>query len=461
MNYVLLVNKNKKVKDDFSKKFKFILCKNIRDEDIYVEEKSFAAYQNLRNYLKSINIDIGIDTAYRSFEEQEQVIKTYLEKYGEDYTKNYVAEVSTSEHHTGLAIDISVKENDKYLSEKEELEKDYLFSEIHKVLHNFGFILRYGKEKEAITKYSYEPWHIRYVGVIPATIMYQNNLSLEEYLDNFSGVLVVNKNSGVTSRNVVNKISNILGIKKIGHTGTLDPLASGVLILTIGKATKLGELLTSLEKEYITTIKQGVMTDTLDVTGNIIDEKEVVDFDYDKLLRSFEKTYLQEVPKYSAVKVNGKKLYEYARENISVDIPSKMVTIKKLELLDKNEFKVKCLVSKGTYIRSLIRDMGASINSYFIMSSLVRTKQGDFSIDESYTIDDILNNDFKILSIDEVLSNYKTIVVEDELLKKINNGVKIKNIYNSDLVLFKDKNNKIIALYKEDNGYLKMFKYLK
>ena len=291
MNYVLLVNKNKKIRDDFYTKYKFIKCKNIRNDDVFVEEKTYAAYQNLKEYLKSINIDIGIDTAYRSFEEQEQVIKTYLEKYGEEYTKNYVAEVGKSEHHTGLAIDISLKVNNKYLDETEELENDNLFKDIHKVLHKYGFILRYKKGKEKITGYLYEPWHIRYVGVVPATIMYENNLSLEEYLDNFSGVLVINKDSGITSRDVVNKVSNILGIKKVGHTGTLDPLASGVLVLTIGKATKLGEILTSLEKEYITTIKQGVMTDTLDVTGNIIDEKKVVEFDYDRLLKSFEKTY--------------------------------------------------------------------------------------------------------------------------------------------------------------------------
>lgn len=172
---------------------------------------------------------------------------------------------------------------------------------------------------------------------------------------------------------------------------------------------------------------------------------------------------MQEVPVYSAVKVDGKKLYEYARENKDVILPKKEVDIKEIELLtsSENTFKFRTLVSKGTYIRSLIRDMGDSVSEYFSMSGLVRTKQGDFSIDSSYTLDDIRNNKFKILTLQEVLGEYPIIDITDQiLLKKINNGCKIDNTYSiSDKVLFR-YNNEIIAIYQVDGNILKIWKML-
>ena len=143
-------------------------------------------------------------------------------------------------------------------------------------------------------------------------------------------IILVNKPKGITSRDVVNKISKILNTKKVGHNGTLDPLATGVLVITTNKYTKLNNLLSSREKEYIAEVKIGIETDTLDITGNIIEKKEE-HLDINKLkttLKKYKKTYMQEVPKYSAVKVNGKKLYEYAREGIEVTLPKKEVTIK-------------------------------------------------------------------------------------------------------------------------------------
>ena len=461
MNYVVLVNKNNLIKYRYFKYLELEKCSNICGNEVKLEKSTLLAFNQLREYLLRMDIEIGIDTAYRSLEEQQQIIDEFKKKYGDDYTR-FVAPLRASEHHTALAIDISIKKDGKFLTDNDDLfSNEEIFKEICKHLHKFGFILRYPMEKEKVTGYSYEPWHIRYVGVVPATVMYSNQLTLEEYLTNFSGVLLVNKEPGMTSRDVVNEVSKILGIKKIGHTGTLDPMAEGVLVLTIGKATKLGEILTSKEKEYVAEVDVGYLTDTLDSTGKIIKKKELTGkIDYENLLNSFNKTYFQEVPIYSAIKVNGKKLYEYARENKQVELPKKEVNIEKIELLDKknNSFKFKCLVSKGTYIRSLIRDMGIAINEYFTMTSLVRTKQGCFEIKDSYTLNNIRKNEFEILKIEDVL-DYKTIVVGGGLLKMVRNGAKIKNIWNiKDRVVFKDRNSELLVIYVKDGDQLKIDK---
>jgi tRNA pseudouridine55 synthase len=275
-----------------------------------------------------------------------------------------------------------------------------------------------------------------------------------------NGIIVIDKPKDYTSRDVVNIVSKKLKTKKIGHTGTLDPLASGVLVLTVGKATKLSEILTSDKKEYIADMIFGISTDTLDITGNVLKEANCIISKEEvlKALNNFKKTYNQEVPIYSAVKVNGKKLYEYARNNEHVILPKKEVTIYDIELLDykiennKTIIKFKCLVSKGTYIRSLIRDIALSINTYGVMSDLRRTKQGNFDIISSNKIDD----NYNIIPISEVLKDYYTVELDEELLKKVLNGCAIDNIYNEEYVLFKHNEN--LFLYKEENNKLKPFK---
>ena len=275
-----------------------------------------------------------------------------------------------------------------------------------------------------------------------------------------NGVIVVNKEKGMTSFDVVHEIKKIFHTKKVGHTGTLDPLAEGVLIVCIGNATKIVELLTANDKEYIAEAKLGIKTDTLDTEGEIIDKK---DFNIDLLedtINSYKKTYLQEVPIYSAVKVNGKKLYEYARKGIEVELPKKEVTIKEIELLSSNNdtFKFRCLVTKGCYIRSLINDIATSMNTYATMTSLTRTKQGKTTINDAYTLDDIRNNNYKLYEINEVL-DYPVIEIDEILEKKIHNGVKIDNTFNiKDKVIFKNKNNKLLGIYELDNSKLKVWK---
>lgn len=266
-----------------------------------------------------------------------------------------------------------------------------------------------------------------------------------------NGLIVVNKEKGYTSRDVVNIISKTLHTKKVGHTGTLDPIAEGVLVIVVGKCSKLSDYLTSDYKEYIAEFELGYETDTLDNTGNVISksnksvsEEEVVD-----AINSFFGKYDQVVPKYSAVKINGKKLYDYARNNIEVPLPSRVVDIKEIEVLNiGNIIKIRCVVSKGTYIRSLIRDIGVKLGTFATMTSLIRTKSGKFSIENSYKIDDIKNGDYEFVSIEEIFEGSPRINIDDNLYRVVSNGNILDNIYNSEFILFY-YNNELVSVYKE------------
>lgn len=271
-------------------------------------------------------------------------------------------------------------------------------------------------------------------------------------------ILVINKDKNFTSRDVVNKLSKLLGIKKIGHTGTLDPMATGVLVCLTNKYTKLVSLITSLEKEYIAEIKLGIKTDTYDITGNIICTEEVKIFDKKEIinvLTSFIGSYEEEVPIYSAVHVNGKRLYEYARNNEDVELPKKIVEIKNIELLeyDNDLIRFKVIVSKGTYIRSLIQDICKSLNTIGTMNSLIRSKQGNFNLEDSYTLEDIENNNYKTMNIEDVLE-LEIVELDNFLYKKVINGNVLNLNYNG-YILFK-KNNVDIALYYFDNNIGKL-----
>lgn len=280
------------------------------------------------------------------------------------------------------------------------------------------------------------------------------------------GILIINKEKNMTSRDVVNKVCKIFNTKKVGHTGTLDPIASGVLVICIGKATKLVEIITANDKEYIATVKLGILTDTLDMDGNIIEEKKVSlkKEDLVHALNSFIGFYEQEVPIYSAVKINGKKLYEYARENKKVDLPKRKVQIKSIELLDftNEEYKFKVEVSKGTYIRSLIKDINDRLGIIGTMSSLVRTKQGNFNIENSFTLSDLELNKYNILSINDVLKDDNCVIINDTFYNFIKNGMIIDNIYEKDTVTFVYNNN-VVAIYKKydkDDSKMKPYKML-
>ena len=269
-----------------------------------------------------------------------------------------------------------------------------------------------------------------------------------------NGILVVNKDKDMTSRDVVNIISKKFNTKKVGHSGTLDPIATGVLVVAIGKYTKLINILTSSYKEYVATFQLGILTDTLDITGNIIDEKSYgVDKELiESVLNSFLGKSIQEVPKYSAVKINGKKLYEYAREGIDIDLPKREIDIKEIELYSfkGDTITFRCVVSKGTYIRSLINDIGKKLNTYATMTELKRTKQGNFKIEDSHTLKSIEKEQFKLLTYKDIFKSYEKYELNDEEYFKVKNGQKMPINFKNDEIIYTYK-DEYIALYVKDN----------
>ena len=285
-----------------------------------------------------------------------------------------------------------------------------------------------------------------------------------------NGVLVVNKPKGYTSRDIVNIISKKLNTKKVGHTGTLDPIAEGLLVVPIGRALKISELLTSEKKEYIAKVILGYETDMLDITGKEI-KRNIPKIDKDKLIKvlnSFIGKYNQEVPMYSAVKVNGRKLYEYARSNIQITPPSKIVEIYSISLLngpiykeDIIEFTMKCEVSKGTYIRSLIRDIAYKLSTYGTMKELIRTKQGPFLLEDAFTLEDIQKDNYKLLTIKEAFPNIKITKIDDKKLRQVKNGMVLDKFFEEELSLLVDKDGKEIAIYKNiENNKAKPYKMI-
>ena len=272
------------------------------------------------------------------------------------------------------------------------------------------------------------------------------------------GVIIVNKPAGMTSHDVVNRIRKIFKTKKVGHCGTLGPDATGVLVVAVNKATKLLQFLTADNKEYIATLSLGTATDTYDASGQVTATKEYVPISDKKILaclNSFVGEQEQIPPMHSAIKVKGKKLYEYARNNETVEIPRRVITIDYIELIsivdNLVKFKVGC--SKGTYIRSLCFDIAKKLDYPGHMYSLIRSKSGNFSLSDSYSLEEIENGEFEMLSMEEALSNYPKLVVDDENI--IYHGKKIKSKINHQVAIY-NQNNKVLAIYGPDgNGYLK------
>lgn len=284
-----------------------------------------------------------------------------------------------------------------------------------------------------------------------------------------NGILVVNKPKGYTSRDIVNIISKKFNTKKVGHTGTLDPLAEGVLVVPIGRALKISELLAATTKEYEAEVILGYETDMLDITGKETKRNipNTTKEEIEKVLKTFIGKSMQEVPMYSAVKIKGKKLYEYAREGIKVIPPKKEIEIYNIELVGEPqyleniiEFKIKCSVSKGTYIRSLIRDIGYKLETFGTMKSLKRTRQGIFKLEESYRLEDIEKDNYKILKIREALPDIKITIIDDTTLKKVQNGMILPSFFDEELSLLVDSQYHEIAIYKKEDNMAKPYKMI-
>lgn len=255
-----------------------------------------------------------------------------------------------------------------------------------------------------------------------------------------NGIILIDKEKEYTSHDVVAIVKKITK-SKVGHTGTLDPNATGVLPLLVGDATKVSKYLINHDKEYIVEIQLGKKTTTADIEGDIIEEKEVQNWIFEdkerleRILQSFVGKQKQIPPMYSAIKVNGKKLYDYARQGKEIKIEPRNIEIYKIELLsvDRNQetinFKVKC--SKGTYIRSLCEDIATKLETAGYMKNLRRIQVGSFKIEDSITITKLKKdmesgNKLNLIPVEKILMDIPTIELKEEKLKLYLNGVKIK-----------------------------------
>lgn len=245
------------------------------------------------------------------------------------------------------------------------------------------------------------------------------------------GILVVNKRQGITSHDCIYILRDLLEIKKIGHSGTLDPMATGVLPMTIGKATRVSSFIQDSEKEYIATIEFGIETDTEDITGNIINRSDKIPTKEEILetLPKFTGVIEQTPPMYSAVRLGGRKLYKIAREGKVVDRPKRKVNIHGLELLYTDPLTIKINCSSGTYVRTLISDIGKSLGTFATMTSLVRTKVGPFTVEKAITIDDLENMtkeeiEGKFYPTEFALRNMPRYNVPKSFFERLINGVK-------------------------------------
>lgn len=265
------------------------------------------------------------------------------------------------------------------------------------------------------------------------------------------GILNINKEKGISSARVVSLVRRALDMKKVGHTGTLDLEASGVLPIVVGKATRVSDYMMTKDKVYETEMILGAKTDTLDAAGEITEksDKKVSKEEFLEAMNTFRGEIEQIPPMYSALKVNGKKLYDLAREGIEIERKRRKVTIYDIKLLDfdfpKATIRVTC--SKGTYIRTLVDDIGERLGTYAYVDELVRTRVGDFDIKDAIKSEDILNlekNDIikALRPIDSALTDFDKIVLDRRYLD---------NLVNGQIVEVEEKVNDIIRVYAGDD----------
>lgn len=276
-----------------------------------------------------------------------------------------------------------------------------------------------------------------------------------------NGILIINKEKGCTSHDIVYKVKKIFN-EKVGHTGTLDPLAEGVLPILIGKGTLCSKYLINHDKKYVVNLALGQKTETADLEGKIIEEKKIPDKSLtqskiEKVLKSFIGKQQQMPPIYSAIKVNGKKLYEYARKGQNVEIKPREIEIYDIKLMNidaqKKQIQYEVFCGKGTYIRSLCEDIAEKLETVGYMESLKRIQVGDFKIEESSKIQELEENkedtkylESKIISVEEIFKNKEKIKLDDKKMQLFLNGVKITQNQENDIYRIYDKNEKFIGI---------------
>jgi tRNA pseudouridine55 synthase len=262
------------------------------------------------------------------------------------------------------------------------------------------------------------------------------------------GILLVNKPAGMTSFDVVYKVRKLLGAEKVGHTGTLDPNATGLLVMLINKAVKANQFLVHATKEYIAEMRLGQLTDTKDIWGEVLAEKAIVYPDEATIRSTFQTMIgkqLQQVPVVSSVRIDGKRLYEYHRDGEAVELPSREIEIFEMELLEASptlRFRVVC--SSGTYIRSLCEDLARAWDQYGCLSALVRTKVDHYSVENALTLESIATGDYLLLPLLEALP-YK--VVQAPSVTDIKNGKLLAIERTEDLISVVDGST-LLAIYR-------------
>lgn len=279
------------------------------------------------------------------------------------------------------------------------------------------------------------------------------------------GLLIINKEKQMTSHDVVSKLRKILQTKKVGHCGTLDPNVDGVLVCCINKGCKIASQLVLDSKIYEVSMKLGFSTTTQDLEGDIVESKqyqnEYSNQEIEKTILSFLGKQKQIPSIYSAIKVNGKKLYEYARNNEEVEIPIRDIEIFDISdiKINNDEFKFIVHCSSGTYIRSLCYDIGKKLNYPSVMTDLRRLQSGHFNIKDSYTLDEVRENKFSFVSIEDAL-NLPIVVLNEKETIDTKNGKVLKSNMDSNFIV-KDQNNELVALMeKSKNGYAKVIRGL-
>lgn len=284
-------------------------------------------------------------------------------------------------------------------------------------------------------------------------------------------IIIIDKQKDITSQGVVSKIKRILNVKKVGHTGTLDPLATGVLPILVGDATKLSKYLIEHDKIYIAKVVLGERRTTGDLEGEVVETKDtdiskIKKEEIEEVLKSFLGESKQVPSIYSAIKVNGKKLYEYAREGKEVEVPERTIFIKNIRLLnidnDDNSFEYEVEVSKGTYIRTLSEDIAKKLGTVGYLSNLRRIKVDKFDIDQSVTLEELEenkdNDEFKnkyLLKTEDVFKDLKVITLNRRKEELFLNGVKLTFNVDDGLYNIYGENKKYIGIGIVENNLLK------